>query len=502
MKVTFRVDASSQIGTGHISRCLNLASELKRRGAKCSFISQKMPDYFVDEIRAEGYGFKSIGAITHQLTSNNSSEDLRWSAESQLADAQKTLDLIADDFQDWIVVDHYSLDINWEARLNSASRRLMVIDDLANRQHACEILLDQNMQDKKQARYREKVGLNCKTLLGPKYALLRSEFSELHKRALERSGIPRRILIFFGGIDFKNHTIDAIHALINMRLPEILIDVVIGLEHPFIDDIKKICSQHQLSLHIQTNKMAELMLQSDLCIGSGGVVTWERCCLGLPSLTYAIAENQKEVVRVAALSGLIYAPNPPYCLRDSVELHLRALLENQNILKLISNNGINTVDGNGVKRVAQAMGVSPIKLREVLEADCESIFEWRNHPDTIKFSKNQIRIDYIDHCNWFNAVIANKKSFLLIGFSEGESIGVVRFDVDDLKAYISIYVVPGIKYFGAGTDLLIAAEEWLKEFKPEVALLMAEVLGENKRSQHFFSKNGYQALPLNFEKKV
>jgi spore coat polysaccharide biosynthesis predicted glycosyltransferase SpsG/RimJ/RimL family protein N-acetyltransferase len=377
----------------------------------------------------------------------------------------------------------------------------MVIDDMANRQHACELLLDQNMQDKKQSRYREKVGQNCKTLLGPKFALLRSEFSELHKVALERSGLIHRILIFFGGVDSKNHTIEAMNALINLHI-KVSVDVVIGLQHPFIDDIKKLCSQHEFSLHIQTKRMAELILQSDLCIGSGGVVTWERCCLGLPSLTYAIAENQEEVVRVAALNGLIYAPNPADFLVDSIELHLRGLLENQNILKLISSNGINAVDGNGAKRVAQAMGICSLKLRRALQADCESIFEWRNHPDTIKFSKNQIRIDYIDHCNWFNAVIANKKSFLLIGFSEGESIGVVRFDVDEFKAYISIYAVPGVKYFGAGTDLLMAAEEWLREYKPEVALLRAEVLGENKRSQHFFYKNGYQALPLNFEKKV
>jgi UDP-2,4-diacetamido-2,4,6-trideoxy-beta-L-altropyranose hydrolase len=501
MKVTFRVDASGEIGTGHISRCLNLAYELKRRGAKCNFVSQDMPEYFISQIKSQGHSHYSLRDANHSLAFNKGPIGLSWPAESQLADAQKTLNLIADDIQDWIVVDHYSLDINWELRVKCGSKRLMVIDDMANRQHACELLLDQNMQDKKQSRYREKVGQNCKTLLGPKFALLRSEFSELHKVALERSGLIHRILIFFGGVDSKNHTIEAMNALINLHI-EVSVDVVIGLQHPFIDDIKKLCSQHEFSLHIQTKRMAELILQSDLCIGSGGVVTWERCCLGLPSLTYAIAENQEEVVRVAALNGLIYAPNPADFLVDSIELHLRGLLENQNILKLISSNGINAVDGNGAKRVAQAMGICSLKLRRALQADCESIFEWRNHPDTIKFSKNQIRIDYIDHCNWFNAVIANKKSFLLIGFSEGESIGVVRFDVDDFKAYISIYVVPGVKCFGAGTDLLMAAEEWLKEFKPEVTLLMAEVLGENIRSQHFFSKNGYQALPLNFEKKV
>lgn len=501
MKVTFRVDASSEIGTGHISRCLNLAYELKRRGAKCNFISQDMPEYFISQIKSQGHSHYSLRAANHFPAFNKDPIGLSCPAESQLADAQKTLNLIADDIQDWIVVDHYSLDINWELRVKCSSKRLMVIDDMANRQHACELLLDQNMQDKKQSRYREKVGQNCKTLLGPKFALLRSEFSELHKVALERSGQIHRILIFFGGVDSKNHTIEAMNALINLRI-EVSVDVVIGLQHPFIDDVKKLCSQHAFSLHIQTKRMAELILQSDLCIGSGGVITWERCCLGLPSLTYAIAENQEEVVRVAALNGLIYAPNPTDFLGDSIELHLRVLLENQNILKLISSNGINAVDGNGAKRVAQAMGVSPLKLRQALETDCESIFEWRNHPDVNKFSKNQKRIDYVDHFNWFNSVIASDRTFLLIGASQAESIGVIRFDVDEFKAYISIYVVPGVEHFGAGTDLLMAAEEWLKEQRPEVTLLRAEVLRENMRSQHFFSKNGYQALPLNFEKKV
>lgn len=500
MKVTFRVDASAEIGTGHISRCLNLAYELERRGTKCTFVSRDMPEYFVSQIQAEGHIYRELHR-NDSITLNNELINPTWSADSQESDAQGTLNFIADEIQDWVIVDHYSLDINWESRVKSGSKRVMVIDDLANRKHECDLLLDQNMQDIKKSRYGGKLYQNCKTLLGPKYALLRSEFGELHKIAVERSGVIRRILIFFGGVDSKNHTIAAMNALINLDL-EVSVDVVIGLQHPSIENIKNLCFKYDFKLHIQTQKMAELILQSDLCIGSGGVVTWERCCLGLPSLTYAIAENQEEVVRVAALNGLIYAPNPTHCLGNSIELHMCALLENQNLLKFISGNGIKAVDGNGSKRTAQAMGVFLLKVRPVLRADRENIFEWRNHPDVIKFSKNQVRIGYIEHCNWFHSVISSDRTFLLIGESNGVSIGIVRFDIDEFKVYISIYTVPGVEYFGAGTELLQAAEEWLKLHKPEISELRAEVLDDNKRSRHFFSKNGYRTFPIIFEKKV
>jgi UDP-2,4-diacetamido-2,4,6-trideoxy-beta-L-altropyranose hydrolase len=191
-----------------------------------------------------------------------------------------------------LVVDHYALDASWESILRQTVKNILVIDDIADRQHDCDILLDQNFYADMDMRYSGKVPEHCRLLLGPRYALLRDEFRQLHQQVKPRTGPVKRIFVFFGGVDIDNFTGRAIDALVDLDMNGFHVDVVIGAVHPYREQIQAACAEHRFTCYVQTNRMAELMAAADLAIGAGGSVTWERCCLGLPSIVLVLGENQ------------------------------------------------------------------------------------------------------------------------------------------------------------------------------------------------------------------
>ena len=303
MNIAFRVDASSQIGTGHFMRCLTLADALNQRGAQIRFISRHLLEHLQGLLLNKGYEFMML-----ESQANANVDDLahsHWLGTTQQYDAEEALQLLSDRIWDWLVVDHYALDFRWESLLRKSAKRLMVIDDLADRMHDCDILLDQNYYADKETRYRGKVPVNCQLFLGPRYALLREEFNQWHLRVKPRTGPVSRILVFFGGLDADNFTGLTIEALVGLGLCGIHVDVVIGAQHPYREQIESECSEHNLYCYVQTDRMAELMAAADLAVGAGGSATWERCCLGLPSIILIVADNQSQAVFDLEQAGVV-----------------------------------------------------------------------------------------------------------------------------------------------------------------------------------------------------
>ena len=293
-KIAFRVDASSQIGTGHFMRCLTLADALKQHGAQIRFVSRHMPDHLRDMLIAREYEFMLLNSSSREAIL----DDLfhaHWLGTSQQGDAQDTIQALSDQKWDWLIVDHYALDARWENDLRHTAKKILVIDDIADRQHDCDVLLDQNFYADMNSRYTGIVPRHCQLLLGPRYALLREEFRQLRKQVKPRTGPVKRIFIFFGGVDSDNYTGRAIESLVNISIHELYVDVVIGSQHPCREQIEATCARHGFICHVQTSRMAELMTAADLAILAGGTVTWERCCLGLPAVVVITAENQRLV---------------------------------------------------------------------------------------------------------------------------------------------------------------------------------------------------------------
>lgn len=491
MKIAVRVDSSLQIGTGHFMRCLTLADALKQRGAQIRFVSRHLPEHMRGMLAAKGYEFALLNGASNDAAFDELAH-ARWLGVSQEQDASDSIQALTDGTWDWLIVDHYALDFRWESVLRQSSKKILVIDDIADRQHDCDVLLDQNLYADMETRYTGKISAHCQLLLGPRYALLRDEFRILREQVKPRNGIVKRLLVFFGGVDADNYTGLAIKALAELEVKGLHVDVVIGVQHPHRTEIEVACAEHEYICHVQTNRMGELMAAADLAIGAGGSATWERCCLGLPALSICVANNQRKQIDDAAAEGLLYAPSGDGNLISVLKKHTAVLLENPLLLKLISNTAMKAVDGRGAIRVAGVLGMSEIEIRRATDLDSQKLFEWRNHPAIRSVSRNSEPIKWEVHQSWFAAVLANKDRVLLIGYIKNRPVGVVRFDKEGDVAEVSIYLLPEGNFAGQGRGLLVSAERWLTRNRPDIKHIRAGVLCDNLLSQQLFLGANYR----------
>lgn len=312
MKVVFRADASLQMGSGHVMRCLTLADALKAKGAKCHFISRAHPGHLLDHIRQRGFEVNCLPAPAQEVqalgkiinASGLSTETVPihsdWLGCDWQTDAVQTADILVALQPDWLVTDHYALAQPWEAALKPHYKNLMVIDDLADRTHACDLLLDQNL-GRLPNDYINLVPAACLVLTGPHYALLRPEFAELREYSLWRRGNAphlKQLLITMGGVDQTNATGQVLQALKSTALPaDCRITVVMGSTAPWVDNNRELAGKMPwpTEVVVNVNDMAQRMAGSDLAIGAAGSTSWERCCLGLPTLIVVLADNQRGI---------------------------------------------------------------------------------------------------------------------------------------------------------------------------------------------------------------
>jgi UDP-2,4-diacetamido-2,4,6-trideoxy-beta-L-altropyranose hydrolase len=253
---------------------------------------------------------------------------------------------------DWLIIDHYSLDIRWEQRLSPFTKKICVIDDLADREHQCDLLIDQNFYNNPSARYSNLVPKGCSQLLGPEYALLRDQFRDQKKNVNYRDGRVKRIVIFFGGSDVDNFTGKAVAALGELQLRDVDVNVIIGDLHPEKEGIQEQCEALNYLLHVQTDCIESFFSEADLCIGGGGVTTWERCCLGLPTLIVSIAMNQIEIAKDLEMhEGCIYLGDSSVISKEKIKKRVKELIEDPSRICKISKKAFSLVDGLGAKRV-------------------------------------------------------------------------------------------------------------------------------------------------------
>ncbi len=303
--MVFRVDSSTQIGSGHLMRCLTLAAQLKgKANGHVTFICRDLDGNLSNIIIEKGFNVE----LLQQIPSSSDLEGYaKWLTVTQEQDASETIEILKKNGHiDRVVVDSYAIDEIWEKMIRPYTDEIFVIDDLANRKHDCDVLLDQNFYLDKEQRYNGLVPEACKMLLGPEHALLREEFYEAKKHLRKRDGSLHRILVFYGGSDLTDETTKAVNALIAMRLPEVDVDVVVGGSNEKREKIRELCSQYPfLHYHCQVSNMAEFMVNADLCLGAGGTTAWERLFLNLPAIVTAIAENQFKICEDCASAGLI-----------------------------------------------------------------------------------------------------------------------------------------------------------------------------------------------------
>lgn len=362
MKVAFRVDASLRIGSGHVMRCLTLATALREAGADCHFLCREHPGHLAPAIRQRGFRCTLLlppppaGAVLRD------SDYAAWLGVDAALDAAEAAARLAPEAPvDWLVVDHYALDASWERQLRPYCRRLLIIDDLANRPHDCDLLLDQNL-GRQASDYDGLLPATATVLAGPTHALLRPEFARLRAASLARrsGGRLQSLLVSMGGVDLDNATAGLLRQLPGCALPaDCRLTVIMGANAPWLNQVRELAAElpWPCDVKVDVADMAALTAACDFAIGAAGSTAWERCCLGIPSALVVLADNQRPIADALVAEGACWPLGRP----DDIGDHLPGVLAeaaDPDRLAAMSARAARIVDGLGTSRVVTCMSTS------------------------------------------------------------------------------------------------------------------------------------------------
>jgi len=502
MKVVFRVDASLQMGTGHVMRCLTLVQVLKENGADVEFICRKHKGNLIDKIRLNGLIVHEL-EILKEIEVGNKLAHSHWLGVTQQQDADDCIDIFKAKKVDWLIVDHYALDEQWQKRLKPYYKKIMVIDDLADRKHQCDILLDQTF-GRQHDDYVALVSKDCELLLGSQYALLRPEFSKWRAYSLKRRNKPefKQLLINMGGVDVNNVTENILDELKVCNLPnDINIIIVMGSSAPHLESVKSkaMTLPHKTEVRVDVGNMAEIMANSDIAIGASGATTWERCCLGLPAIQIVIAKNQLFLAETLAHHNIVKLvkeiKETTYLLEGSSEW-----------MKSVGSSALEICDGMGSYKVFNKMTDYRIILEEFGEVNlCNYInlnendkilaLSMRNHPEIKKWMHNQDSVPNATHCEFIKSLENKIDQRYYLVKQNNIIIGSINFSEINLHNSVEfgIYTNPFLQLKGAGRLLESAASQYAF-IELNVKIIKLEVFSDNEKAIHFYNKCGFELI--------
>lgn len=485
----FRADASHLLGIGHVMRCLTFADILKSTGWHCEFICKLHRGHLKDYIEQRGFDCNLLPVDV--------SDDLLGG--SWQADAELTVEVLTSTICDLLILDHYFLSTAWSNTLRSSVDKILVIDDLADREHDCDCLLDQTYE-RQAAAYTDLTPKGCRLLLGSEYALLRPQFSGLRDKAIaqrKKQQNPHRILVSFGGSDADNVTGLALRAIKSLPyFGDLTITVVLGKNNIFAQEIKNQLRTLGTStrLLIDVADMAQEMLDHDIAIGAAGTTAWERCCLGLPCITLEIAENQRFVAKSLSDSGAInFLGNFRDISHESIADAITAWVEDVSRWRHSVACSLSVCDGLGAHRVALSVLSTAsgrgVVLRLADSGDMALIYDWQATPGVRTYSRNPDIPSYSEHQTWYKAMLKNSQCFLWIAEHAKTPLGFIRVNImpEDLSVMeISIVTSPAFQKLGIGAWMLEAMKSQYAD-----CTLMGEVSAANLASVKLFQSTGF-----------
>ena len=342
--VLFRVDSSHNIGYGHFSRCLILAEELKKK-YNIIFIFRELSLVHLKKIKQLNFNYFKLNYSKARKRNN------KFYKVDQVLDA-KNCYLKVKNFYDvhYIILDCYYLHHFWEKEIFKLTNKIIVIDDLANRKHYCDILIDQNYHLNKFDRYKNLLLKKTKLLLGLKYVILSKEIRS-YKLKVQKLTKVKNVLIFFGGTDIKNLTTKVLHILLENKAEKLYkFTVIVTSSNQNIKTIKKICSKYKIKLIVNTEKMGFYISRSDFILSTGGIFTWEKLFFNKPSLVIPSNINQVSILnnlnKKKILKLLMYKNFNKFFYKK-----FSFIVNNSNILKQYVQNSKGMIDSQGVKRI-------------------------------------------------------------------------------------------------------------------------------------------------------
>jgi UDP-2,4-diacetamido-2,4,6-trideoxy-beta-L-altropyranose hydrolase len=484
MRVLIRADASPTIGSGHIARCLTLARVLREQGSHVAFACRRLPGHRIDALQGEGFE-------TFALPERYVDEDPQQAIEAMLpwqADINALDDLLEGHAGfDWIIADHYGLDHHWQTAARRWAPRIAAVDDLASRRYSVDLLLNQNLSGLSE-NYAPLLPDGCRTLLGPRYAMLREEF---RCPAIEIRARVRRVLVNFGGFDAAMQTHHAMLALADFAQLEV--DFVAGAENPAWAQMQALAeTRPHWRLHSFVSDFYQRMTAADLFIGAGGGTSWERAAMGLPTICIAVSNNQQANGEVMAAAGAhVFMGAREQVSVEQLRQAIGFVSENFHLRQSLAERSRQLVDGRGALRVAAALAGAVLKVRLATADDARLLFDGRNAEAVRRWSNDQGVIDWAQHLNWLNASLRNPQRLLLIAEADDGPVGVLRYDLRGLEAEVSIYLLERRFGLGWGRALLARGESFVREYWPQLTAITAQVLPANRPSLNVFRDAGF-----------
>lgn len=481
-------------------RCLTLAVALRERGAECRVLHRHHPGHMADVVR--NYGF-----AVHELPEPDSLDSINlgetdyagWLGVNPQRDARETAEALEDWAADWLVVDHYALGADWEHTVRPCAGGIVVLDDLANRRHECDLLVNQNRIPDAEDHYASLVPEGARCLCGPRYALLRPEYSRARELIGPRRGPLSRVLVFYGGADTHNETGRALRVLSRPEFRHLAVDVVLGANHPARENVLKQAGQRPATeVHGPRDHLADLMIEADLALGGGGTTTWERCALGLPSIVTAIADNQMAFNQTLDKDGAVHFLGHWSRVSDNdLAQTLAHYAEHPDRLVAMGQSAWRITDGLGRLRTAEALMPSDrthLTLRPAQRGDKFLYFEWANDPTTRANADNPESISWATHDSWFEDRLTDPDTVLWVMVTLSElPVGQVRVEIEAGEGVIDYSVDPAFRGRGWGTRVLeLAVSAWRSAGGDHV--LAGEVHAENMASCRAFLRAGFEEV--------
>lgn len=470
----FRADAGPTIGWGHVMRCSALAHSLRATGWRCVWATACRESAMAARLSAR---FDEIVELSPGKDEPEAMRN-RWRGGCHL-----------------LVIDHYERDACFGAACRGWADRILVIDDLPERAHDCDLLLDTAPGHSEQD-YHRRVPKGAQLLLGPEYALLKPEYAAARRRAVPRryKGAAKQLLVALGATnpgDLLDKILDAVEQSSVALSP----NFVLAWNLPNIERLAARAERAGGQVHVDVKNMAELMVSADLAIGAGGNSTWERCTLGLPTLLLVIAENQR--INAKALDGLgavrVVAPETDYLVGA-----IDSLAGDSSALENMSVAAARLSDGLGAIRVSQAAVTEPeardgqaVRLRPVRMTDADTLLAWQRQPETRRFARNPQIPERSEHVRWMADKLDDPDCLMNIILHGGVPAGVARLDRMPEGYEVSIAMDPGRFRLGLGGIALTLLHGLVSESD-----LWAHVQAENLASQALFRRAGYGETEL------
>ena len=491
MQAVFRVDSSEQIGFGHVVRSLTLADKLSKNGFQCAFICQQLNGNGIDLIERKQYRVHLF-------------DDLSNTVNSQSIDAQKTEKIIQQNYGHihLLVVDHYGLSDEWEQVVSSLTSKLLVIDDLANRSHHCDYLLDVSIQ-RQASDYAKLCRPEAQLLIGPDFSLLRDEFSRYRQSALEKRKTTnkiQKILLSFGATDPTHLTLSVLDILNEIRCDS-TIDIAVSSKCSWLADFDASRYEHiTIQLNVDNYNLVPLMLESDLAIGAIGGSTWERACLGLPCISITNSDLQTPIVEYLHKHDVIV-----YSSLEDLKMDIAPFLKfNFDHWYGYVKRNSHLIDGLGCERVLKNILRSSLQFKPLTMEYADQLFEWQCQPQARQYSRNPQPPSHSEHINWLQHSLDNPLRRMWVIQLMGEAVGYVRLDeleyvfktetvstprevsINTITEEVSILISDQFHGMGIGK---IALDFLQKNMKYET--LIATVNDLNLASKQLFLSSGF-----------